>query len=77
MELQAAKDKYPWLKVDQALEALQRLDKDLPAIIKILMLQEKQNAIHRKYIEVSGIADTAITKAIMQKFNIQLDGPAA
>jgi hypothetical protein len=72
-ELQGLKLKYPWLRCDKSLEALERLSKDLPAIVKILLLQEKQNAIHRMYIAVNGLADTAITEAIIQKFKIDLD----
>lgn len=73
-ELQAAKLKYPWLKVDEALKTLERLQKDLPSIVKIIVLQEKQNAIHRKFIEVNQMADTAIIEAITKKFNIDLNG---
>ena len=73
-ELQGLKAKYPWLRCDVALEALEKLSKDLPAIVNIIKLQEKQNAIHRKYIELNRIADTAIVEAMIKQYNIKLDG---
>lgn len=73
-ELQAAKLKYPWLKVDEALKALEKMNKDLPEIVKIIMLQEKQNAIHRKFVEVNKLTDTAIIQAISKQFNLGIDG---
>lgn len=71
-EIQDLKAKYPWAKCDKALETLEKLTKDLPAIVKIIMLQEKQNAIHRKHIELNGVADKAIIEAICHKFKIDL-----
>jgi hypothetical protein len=73
-ELQAAKLKYPWLKVDEALKTLEKLQKGLPEIVKIVVLQEKQNAIHRKFIEVNQLTDTAIIEAISKRFNLGVDG---
>lgn len=72
LELQALKDKYQWLRCDKSLEFLTRMSKDLPMILKIIQHQEKQNAIHRKFIEVNQLADEAIVKAITYKFG--LDG---
>ncbi len=71
-EIQDLKAKYPWAKCDKALETLEKLTRDLPAIVKIIMLQEKQNAIHRKHIELNGVADKAIIEAICHKFKIDL-----
>lgn len=73
-ELQNLKAKYPWLKCDKSLEALERLSKDLPDIVKIIKLQEKQNAIHRRFIEASKFADDAIVKAMIEQYKIKLDG---
>lgn len=69
-ELEGLKAKYPWLKCDAALEALQKLNKDLPDIIKIIKLQEKQNAIHRQFISVNQMADEAIVNAVKAKYNL-------
>lgn len=64
------KAKYPWLKCDKTITKLQKLDEDLPKMINIILHQEKQNAQHREYIRVNGLADTAIAEAIKSKFNL-------
>lgn len=69
-ELLALKIKYPWLRCENALETLKTLQDDLPKIVHILKHQEKQNAIHRKYIELNGIADSAIIEAIVTKYGL-------
>lgn len=69
-EMEILKLKYPWLKCDKTIETLKRLNADLPKIINIITHQEKQNAIHRKFIEVSKIADTAIVAAIESRFGL-------
>lgn len=69
-EMQALKAKYPWLKCDHTIEKLMQLDADLPKMINIILHQEKQNAMHREYIRVNGLADTAIAEAIKAKFNL-------
>ena len=71
-ELEGLKEKYPWLRCDESLQALKQLDADLPKIVDIIKMQEKQNAIHREYIAVNKLADTAIVDALIKKFNIEL-----
>lgn len=69
-ELLNLKVKYPWLKCDNALDTLKKLAEDLPKIMLIIKHQEKQNAIHRKYIELNGLADTAIIEAIRKQYGL-------
>ncbi len=69
-EMLRLKEKYPWLKCDKTIARLRQLDADLPKIINIILHQEKQNAIHREYIRVNGLADTAIAEDIKAKFNL-------
>lgn len=69
-EIEGLKAKYPWLKCEEVLEALQKLSKDLPDIVKIIKLQEKQNAIHRQFVSVNQLADEAIVAAVKSKFDL-------
>jgi hypothetical protein len=69
-ELAALKLKFPWLKCDESLAFLERMKNDLPKITHIITLQEKQNAIHRKYIEVNNLADKAIVEAVAANYNL-------
>jgi predicted RNA-binding protein with EMAP domain len=69
-ELQALKLKFPWLKCDESLAFLEQMKTDLPKITHIVRLQEKQNAIHRKYIEVNNLADKAIVEAVAAKYGL-------
>lgn len=69
-ELTNIRAKYPWLKLNETTKALLQMSSDLPKIVSIITHQEKQNAIHREFIRVSGIADAAIVKAIEAKFDL-------
>lgn len=69
-EMLDLKAKYPWLKCDKTIAKLERLDAELPKMINIILHQEKQNSMHREYIRVNGLADTAIAEAIKAKFNL-------
>jgi predicted RNA-binding protein with EMAP domain len=71
-ELQNLKLKYPWLKCDESLAFLKRMNDDLPKIAGIVKHQEKQNAIHRKFIEVSQKTDEAIVLQIAAQYNVQI-----
>lgn len=78
-ELEALKAKYPWLRCQKSLESLKRFDKELPAIVRIITIQEKQNAVMRfkierleKYIELNKWSDQIILDDIAKKFNIEL-----
>ena len=69
-EMQALKKKYQWLPCPETLKLLNKLYGDLPKIVAIIRHQEHQNAIHRKFVDVSKLADEAIVKAVMVKFNL-------
>lgn len=71
-ELKGLKAKYPWLKCDESLAFLQRMNDDLPKVAGIVKLQEKQNTMHRKFVDVSQMADAAIIKAIASQYNIEI-----
>jgi len=69
-ELTDLKAKYPWLKCSVTVDTLLKLSSDLPKIVSIITHQEKQNAIHREFIRVSGAADAAIITAIKAQYNV-------
>jgi predicted RNA-binding protein with EMAP domain len=69
-ELQNLKLKYPWLKCEESLAFLQRMNEDLPKIAGIVKHQEKQNAIHRKFIEITKASDESIVKAISEQYGL-------
>lgn len=71
-EISKLRLKYPWLKCDETYKAIVKLYTDLPKIINIIKLQEKQNAMHRQFIHVNKLADEAIVKAIAEKFKIEI-----
>lgn len=73
-ELTAFQAKYPWAKLPETTKQLLKISADMPRIINIIKHQEKQNAIHREFIRVSNLADDAITNAIIEKYNIDLNG---
>jgi hypothetical protein len=68
--LKTLKLKYPWLRCEDSLAFLERMANELPKISHIVKLQEKQNLIHRKYIDVNNLADTAIAEAVKIKFDL-------
>lgn len=69
-ELTNLKRKYPWLKCDETMSFLTKLQGDLPKIVNVIKLQEKQNNMHQEFIRVSQIADLAIVEAIQTRFNL-------
>jgi hypothetical protein len=76
-EIQALKQKYPWLKCEKSLEFIKRMHNDLPRILHIVQLQEKSNTILRHendqlegYIKANGWADEIILDEIEKKFKI-------
>jgi hypothetical protein len=71
-EISRLKEKYPWLKCDESFKLISKMYTDLPKIANIIRFQEKQNAMHRKYVEVSKIADEAIIMAVAEKVGIKL-----
>lgn len=70
LEIELLRLRYPWLKCDQSFDFIKKMAEDLPKIAQIVRHQEKQNMIHRKFIEVSQIADEAIVNAIKSRFDI-------
>lgn len=71
-ELRALKAKYPWMKCDRSLSALEKLSVDLPKIVTIIAHQDKQNAIHTEFVRVSQFADKAIVETVAKKFGIEI-----
>lgn len=71
-EITALVLKYPWMKCPETLAFVDKMMVDLPKIANIVKHQEKQNMIHRKYIEVNNLADEAIVKAIASQYNIKI-----
>lgn len=69
-ELTRLKAKFPWLRCDESLAFLEQMKNDLPKITHIITLQEKQNLMHRKYVEVNQLADKAIVEAVQAKYNL-------
>ncbi len=62
--------KYPWLKCDESFLLIEKLHKDLKKITSIIKIQEKQNAMHRKFVEVNQLADEAIINAIKARYDL-------
>lgn len=78
-ELQDFKAKYAWAKLSETTDFVTQMHEDLPRILHIIKLQEKQNAAlraanerHLEYIRVSGLADECIINDIKEKFNIDI-----
>jgi hypothetical protein len=67
--------KYPWLKCSETLKFVSQMHDDLPRILNIIILQEKQNAILRHeneklndYIKVNRMADELLIDEIKAKY---------
>jgi hypothetical protein len=71
-EISKLREKYPWLKCDESFELIAKMYTDLPKIANIIKHQEKQNAIHRMFVDVNKMADAAIIHAVAEKAGIQL-----
>lgn len=78
-ELSNLKTKYPWLKCDEAFAFVSQMHQDLPRMLHIIVLQEKQNAILRRsdeklrgYIKANNMADEVIIDDLRKKFNIDI-----
>jgi hypothetical protein len=69
-EITKLKLKYPWLKCDESFLLIEKIHRDLKKITEIIKIQEKQNAIHRKFVEVNQLADEAIIKAIQARYSL-------
>lgn len=69
-EMEGLKSRYPWLKCDETLVSLRKMQQDLPKIIHIIKFQEKQNKMHKKFIDVNKLADEAIVKAVMARHGL-------
>lgn len=73
------KAKYPWAKLPESITFISKLYEDLPTMLKIIMMQEKQNAILRRsdqitrgYIHANNMADEIILDDLKKKFNIDI-----
>ena len=73
------KAKYSWVKLLESTSFIGHMHEDLPKILNIIRLQEKQHAVLRmeneklrKYIEVNGLADECILNSLKEKFGIDI-----
>jgi hypothetical protein len=64
--------KYPWLKCEESFQFIEKMHQDLPKILNIVKLQEKQTVIQEKIIDLNHMADEAIVSALVQQYNIQI-----
>ena len=78
-EIVDLKSKYPWLKCPETLEFIYKMSEDLPKILNIIKLQEKQNTVLKyenqklkDYIDVNRMADELILDEIREKYKIDL-----
>jgi hypothetical protein len=78
-EIIELKKKYDWLKCPESMAFIVKMQEDLPKVLKIIVFQEKQNAILRlsdqrlrEYIKVNGMADECIIEDLKKKFNIDI-----
>jgi hypothetical protein len=71
-EINKLKLKYPWLKCDESFLFIEKMDRDLPKILNIILLQEKQNTIQERVMQVNNMADAAIIKAVAERLNVQI-----
>lgn len=78
-ELNNLRTKYPWLRCDESFEFVSRMYRDLPKMLNIIVLQEKQNAVLRRsddnlrgYIKANNLADEVIIDDLRKKFNIDI-----
>lgn len=78
-EIEILRLKYPWLRCEESFDFIRKMQEDLPKILKIIKMQEKQNAILRRsdqitraYIKANSIADEVILDDLAKKFNIEI-----
>lgn len=71
-EITKLKQKYPWLKCDESFALIAKMYTDLPKVINIIKLQEKQNAMHREFVRVNQLAEEAIVHAVAHKAGITI-----
>lgn len=71
-EIKALKQKYPWLKCDETLKFVEKMNSDLPKIIQIVKLQETQNKLNEGIIHAHYYADEAIVRAAATRLGIEL-----
>lgn len=78
-EITTLREKYTWLKCDESFLFISQMAEDLPKVLNVVKLQEKQNAVLREknrrndeYIRVNGLADEIILDDLRKKFNIDI-----
>ena len=74
-EITDLKVKYPWLRCPETLAFIRQMSEDLPKILNIIKLQEKQNAMLRfeneklhGYINANRMADEFLLDEIKAKY---------
>lgn len=67
--------KYPWLKCSETVKLVTQMNEDLPRILNIIILQEKQNSVLRvenerlkDYIHANRLADELLLDEIKAKY---------
>jgi hypothetical protein len=78
-EINNLRQKYPWLRCEESFEFISKMHLDLPKMLHVIVLQEKQNAILRRsdenlrgYIKANQLADEVIIDDLRKKFNIDI-----
>lgn len=78
-EILDLKAKYNWINCPETIGFIAKMREDLPKMLKIIQLQEKQNAVLRRsdanlrgYIHANGLADEIILDEIKKKYNIEI-----
>lgn len=78
-EIETLRLKHPWLRCEESFDFIKSMHEDLPKILNIIKLQEKQNAVLRHseeklrgYIQANKLADEVILDDIAKRFNIDL-----
>lgn len=78
-ELENLRAKYAWLKCEESWLFVLTMAQDLPRVLNIIKLQEKQNAMLRYeneklhgYIKANNMADEVIIDDLQKKFNIEI-----
>ena len=78
-EILDLKAKYRWINCPESISFITKMYEDLPKILNIIKMQEKQNMVLRRsdenlrgYIHANGLADEVILDDIKKRFNIEI-----
>jgi hypothetical protein len=79
-EITTLKEKYPWLKCDETIQFVKKMQSDLPKIVNMIKAQEKLKNSYSKaldererFIELNQMADEAIIMAVAGKYHPELE----